>query len=181
MRVVCLHAPPQRGVVPSRCSTMCDDNTPSRSGEALQGADLFQSSVVLARHNANESRRLAKTVAASMKQAESRADLLAPLHSESKPAQSIAGDMRTISASILAIGDLLTQIEAEASRLEIARKRAAMLNDVYHAAQTALVARAAKRAMVARSMIQNQEQAAVDCQTTADGAEKDGEGDSGGA
>jgi hypothetical protein len=70
-----------------------------------------------------------------------RQDILKPLAEQFGKAKDIATSVRTVNESVLAIGDLLTAIEREATRLAIARKRHTMLNDVLHAAEAAATVR----------------------------------------
>lgn len=131
----------------SLTSSLSVDAHPAAVTAALSDLPMFQESVIVAKRNANESRRLAKTVAGSIRQMDTRSELIEPLAAERKIAVKLQDDVRNINTTLLSIGDLLNMIEAEATRHEIARKRGAMLVDVLHAARTAAAANAVKETL----------------------------------
>uniref|UniRef100_A0A7S1PVW2 Uncharacterized protein n=1 Tax=Neobodo designis TaxID=312471 RepID=A0A7S1PVW2_NEODS len=96
-----------------------------------------RAAVITSREMAAGARAATQHASTAARMGVGRAAILRPLGAEVQKARRLFDDVRNISERVLAIGDTLTEIEREATRLEIAKRRRAMLADVCSAVQAA--------------------------------------------
>jgi hypothetical protein len=109
-----------------------------------------RAAVITSRELSASSRSALRSAATAHKFGIGRAAILRPLGAEVEKARRLYDDVRDLSERVLAIGDALTGIERDATRLEIAKRRRVMLADVCNALQAA---KSVQRAAAARPAV----------------------------
>jgi hypothetical protein len=106
-----------------------------------------RAAVLQSREIAGKSKTALDAAVLSAKLGIGRHAILEPLADEAKKSRRLHEAIQSVNEAILSIGDLLTEIEREATRLSIAKRRNGMLTQ---ALQSAKAAKAAKQLMQAR-------------------------------